>query len=163
MTTTKKAVLSCDPGMGGAVCVLEEGSFDFLEMPRIGKQLDLGALALWIGQKRGVIAHAFIEQVGARPGQGVSTMFKFGRCYGAIEGIVAALGIPYTLVHPSKWTKEMHAGIEGGQSGKERSALAAARLFPHVDFRPSERCKKPHDGFVDCALLAEYGRRKMGL
>ena len=37
---------------------------------------------------------AIIEKVGAMPGQGVSSMFQFGRSVGMVEGVLAALQIP---------------------------------------------------------------------
>lgn len=157
-----KSVLGVDPGMGGALCILDDsGGYLIESMPRIGKQLDLGSLAGWIRSHREQIARAFIEQVSARPGQGVSTMFKFGRAYGSVEGVIAALGIPYELVTPQRWTKIMHAGIEGGQTAKERSLLAAARLYPKVGLIPPG-CRVADSGLVDSLLIAGYGLRQIG-
>lgn len=157
-----KYVLGVDPGMGGALCLLnKENGYLIESMPRIGKQLDLGALAGWIRAHKDSIERAFIEQVSARPGQGVSTMFKFGRAYGSVEGVIAALGIPYELVTPQRWTKVMHAGIEGGQTAKERSMLAAARLYPMVGLIPPG-CRVPDSGLVDSLLIAGYGLRQIG-
>jgi crossover junction endodeoxyribonuclease RuvC len=36
-----------------------------------------------------------VEQVGAMPGQGVTSMFNFGKSLGYIEGVLQALQIPY--------------------------------------------------------------------
>ena len=47
--------------------------------------------------------HVWIEKVGAMPGQGVSSMFQFGRSVGTIEGIIAALRLPISYVTPQKW------------------------------------------------------------
>lgn len=41
---------------------------------------------------------ACVEQVGAMPGQGVTSMFSFGKSAGFIEGVLQALGIKYQLV-----------------------------------------------------------------
>jgi hypothetical protein len=40
----------------------------------------------------------FIERVAARPGQGVTSMFRFGLTAGQIIGLVADLRVPYSLV-----------------------------------------------------------------
>lgn len=45
---------------------------------------------------------------------------------------------------------------------KGAAATRAAQLFPGVDFRASARCRKPHDGMVDAALIAAYGVRVVG-
>lgn len=104
--------------------------------------------------------HAIIERVHAMPGQGVSSMFSFGKSVGHIEMALTALRIPFTAVPPQTWQKELHKGIDKKLGPKERSRIAAVRLFPHEDFRASSRCKVAHNGIIDSVLLAEYGRRK---
>lgn len=104
--------------------------------------------------------HAVFERVHAMPGQGVSSMFTFGKNVGTIEGILKAYRVPYSTVTPQTWQKEIHVGIDKKLDPKERSRQAAVRLFPHSDFRKSDRCKKAHDGIVDAVLIAEYARRK---
>lgn len=47
-----------------------------------------------------------LERVGARPGQGVTSMFKFGENFGFIQGLLTACSIPYGLVTPQKWKRE---------------------------------------------------------
>jgi hypothetical protein len=49
-----------------------------------------------------------------------------------------------------------------GEDTKQRSVIAAQRLFPNVSLLPTPRCKKPSDGIADALLIAEWGRRKMG-
>lgn len=39
---------------------------------------------------------AFIEHVGARPGEGAVGAFAFGRSRGVVEGVLAACGVPAT-------------------------------------------------------------------
>ena len=46
-----------------------------------------------------------IEKVHAFPGQGVTSMFNFGKGYGQWLGIIATMGIPYIEVSPFKWQK----------------------------------------------------------
>jgi crossover junction endodeoxyribonuclease RuvC len=40
---------------------------------------------------------AFVEYVGARPGEGAVGAFAFGRSRGVVEGVLAACGVPATL------------------------------------------------------------------
>ena len=51
--------------------------------------------------------NVFIEKVHSMPGQGVASMFNFGKGYGIWIGILAALKISKTLVTPQEWKKEM--------------------------------------------------------
>jgi len=153
-------ILGIDPGLKGAVVLISRRGVPLEKhvMPVVGNVLDVAAVAKLIQATRTI--HAYLEKVTAMPGQGVASMFKFGRVYGMLEGILSSLRIPYTLVTPQAWMKELHQGIEKKLSPKERSRIAASRLFPDVDLKANDRCKKPHDGIVDALLIAEYGRRK---
>jgi len=42
---------------------------------------------------------------------------------------------------------------------KQMSYLVCSRLWSCYDWKATPRCKKPHDGLTDAAMLAEYGRR----
>lgn len=97
-----------------------------------------------------------LERVGAMPGQGVTSMFKFGENYGFIQGLLKAYGISYEVVTPQKWKKEFQ--ITGD---KNSSVAVCKRLFPDVNLRKTERCKKDHDGMAEALLMAEYARRKL--
>ena len=126
-------------------------------MPTADKFIDLRVLDIKL--KRYDIDCAFLEKVHAMPGQGVSSMFKFGRVFGAIEALLVSNCIPYELIPPQRWTREIHKGLDHlCEDSKEKSRLAASMLFPNHDFRKSERAKNPHMGMVDAALIAEYGR-----
>lgn len=97
-----------------------------------------------------------LERVGAMPGQGVTSMFKFGENFGFIQGLLTAYSIPYELVTPQKWKKEFQ--ITGD---KNSSISVCKRLFPYVNLRKTERCKKDHDGIAEALLMAEWARRKL--
>jgi len=162
--------LGIDPGLSGGLALIgKDGVLWAEDMPTItvksGKKnqrfIDLVALrtlivgALFVGIPSQPV-HVFIEKVSAMPGQGVSSMFKFGRGFGNIEAMIAAFELPFTMIHPKTWQKEMLRDIPG--DGKGRSVLAAQRLFPDTNLVPFG-CKKPSDGRADALLIAEYGRR----
>lgn len=97
-----------------------------------------------------------LERVGAMPGQGVTSMFKFGENFGFIQGLLAAYSIPYELVTPQKWKKEFQI------TGDKNSSIAVCkRLFPGVSLRRTDRCKTDHDGMAEALLMAEYARRRL--
>jgi crossover junction endodeoxyribonuclease RuvC len=83
-------------------------------------------------------------------------MFNFGRSYGFILGVLAALNIPYQVVPPREWKKEF-----GLNSDKAKSIEVCHRLFPNVDLKRTERCKTDSDGKAESVLIAEWCRRKM--
>lgn len=100
---------------------------------------------------------AVVEKVGARPGQGVTSMFNFGKNVGYIEGVLAALGIPYQLIPPATWKKEF--SLIG--KDKQASIVTCHKLFPDVDLKRSDRCRTDSDGKAEALLMAEYARRKL--
>jgi crossover junction endodeoxyribonuclease RuvC len=101
-------------------------------------------------------AVACVEKVSAMHGQGVTSMFSFGKSAGFIEGVLAALGIPYQLIPPQTWKKEF-----GLNSDKAKSIEVCKRLFPDVNLLPTEKCKKESDGMAEACLMALYARRKL--
>ena len=100
---------------------------------------------------------AVVEKVGARPGQGVTSMFNFGKNAGYIEGVLSALGIPYQLIPPAIWKKEF--SLIG--KDKQASIVTCHKLFPDVDLKRSDRCKTYSDGKAEALLMAEYARRHL--
>jgi hypothetical protein len=66
------------------------------------RELDIAGLIEILAQDR--LTHAFVEQVGAMPGQGVSGVFAFGKCYGLILAVLAAGSFPLSLVLPVSWS-----------------------------------------------------------
>ena len=97
-----------------------------------------------------------LEKVNAMPGQGVVSMFNFGQNYGFIQGVLKAYGIPYELVTPQKWKKEFSC-----TSDKNTSIEVCKRLFPNVNLKATDRCRKDHDGMAEALLLACYAKRHM--
>src|SRR5947209_3551617 len=56
---------------------------------------------------------AFVEFVGARPGEGAVGAFAFGRSRGVVEGVCGALAIPVTFIAPAAWKRTI--GIPPGR------------------------------------------------
>jgi crossover junction endodeoxyribonuclease RuvC len=96
------------------------------------------------------LTHAFVEQVGAMPGQGVSSTFAFGKAFGIILGVLAARSVPLTLVPPVRWKRAM--GVLKGS--KDGCRARASQLLPAAAHQwPLRR----HDGRAEAALIALYG------
>lgn len=120
---------------------------------------------------------AVIEDVHAIFGSSAKGTFNFGYNKGMLIGLLCASGIRYTLVAPKDWQTEMWTNADKEYEYKEvtkkgekvvqkrvdtkkTSINAAKRLFPDVDFRRTEKCKKIDDNKVDAMLMSEYARRK---
>ena len=108
-----------------------------------------------IARNDGVIA--CVEKVGAMPGQGVTSMFSFGKSAGFIEGVLESFDIPYQLVPPQTWKRSfslLHID-------KKASIETCKHLFPGINILPTERCRKESDGIAESALIAMYAKRKL--
>jgi len=80
---------------------------------------------------------------------------------GRAEGwswMLMAMEIPHQLVLPRQWQAEMLRGTSGTDT-KQRSIIAAQRLFPGQSLRRTERCRKDDDGMSDALLICAYGMR----
>lgn len=118
-----------------------------------------------------------MELIHAIFGSSAKATFAFGEINGILKGLLMANKIPYHLVPPKTWQKEMWDNkdlvvsyktikVKGKDvskkeiNTKQTSINAAKRIFPNIDLRKTERCKNYDDNKVDSLLLAEYGRRK---
>jgi crossover junction endodeoxyribonuclease RuvC len=147
-------ILGIDPGASGALAFFDilNGSLTLVDMPtveieRSGKTKREISAAMLAGVIRahGVQA-GVVEKVGAMPGQGVSSMFQFGRSVGMVEGVLAGLSIKTHYLTPQTWQKAV--GLRGGKDG---ARSRAAELFPA--YAPSFSRKKDN-GRADAALIA---------
>ena len=157
-------IIGIDPGLTGGVALLPEGVIFDTPTASVKKGsskkvylvAEMVSIVRGFGPRGPGDVHVYIEDVHAMPGQGVSSTFSFGRGYGLWEGIVAALGIPYTLVSPVRWKRAM---MDGMSKEKGASRVRAGQLFPGL---AGELGLVKHHGRADALLIAEYGRRQQG-
>ena len=150
-----KFIVGVDPGARGALAIMSvDGQLlRLIDMPvvevkvgkamktRVSPELLAHELRAYMGE-----AHAWVEQVTAMPGQGVSSMFSFGRSLGVAEGVLAGNGLSLRYVSPAKWKKALGLSADKGVSRRR-----AIELWP--DHRKAfERVKD--DGRAEAALLA---------
>jgi crossover junction endodeoxyribonuclease RuvC len=151
-----------DVGLSGAVAFfdVDAGSLEVFDMPvvevvrggKTKKELCAVELADLFRRRDRNKMRVFIERVNAMKGQGVTSVFSFGRSAGIVEGVVSWLEVPTTLVTPQSWQK-----LVGVRDGKDGSRLRAMELFPA--YSELFRLKKAH-GRSDAALIAYYGALK---
>lgn len=153
-------IAGIDVGLSGAIClfcvrdIARSSVHDTptLALTRGGKNkrdLDARALAALLADHR--IEHVFVEQVGAMPGQGVTSMFAFGKSYGIVLGILAGLRLPYTLVPPRRWKTAL-----GVPAGKDGARARASQLLPAL---ADQWPLKKHDGRAEAALICLWGAK----
>lgn len=143
-------VLGIDPGQNGAIAFYWPSHPDLVsveDMPVVDGQVDAVSLGERIRQMNPQLA--VIENVHSMPKQGVASSFKFGRSFGVVIGVVAALQIPHHFVTPGVWKKRFKV-----TSDKETSRALALQMFPEkaADFR-----RKKDSDRAEAALIAVYG------
>jgi crossover junction endodeoxyribonuclease RuvC len=93
----------------------------------------------------------YTERVFAMAGQGVTSVFSFGRSLGVVEGVLGALRIKNSLGTPK--TRQNGIGVTGGKDGSRARAMELVpdqtALFKRVK----------DDGRSDAALIALWGSK----
>jgi len=159
---TKKqyCVIGIDPGITGAIATVNQDKLiiTLADLPtytatKSKKQLNAAELTNMM-KSTNIEAKVYIEKVGAMPKQGVVSMFNFGKTCGIIEGVCAALQMPYEYVTPQKWKKA--AGLIG--QDKDYSRTIAIQQYPEV----ASRLKRKKDiGRADALHIAMYGYERI--
>jgi len=151
-------VLGIDPGLSGGIAFLGDNFPPrAVDMPvltvkgaKTKRVIDAAALTALL-KTLPTDTQAVVEDVHAMPGQGVVSVFSFGKGAGIVIGVLAALGIPYTEISPTTWKKAVMRGM--GRE-KEAAILRASQLFPHAGVG-----KK--DGRAEALLLAWYWKTQV--
>ena len=154
-----KVIIGIDPGLSGAIAVLESRKKSILrleDMPVVpdGKKRKVsghGLKEILKHYPRATVDMVYLERVSAMPGQGVVSMFSFGRSVGAVEAAISLLELPLTYVTPQKWM-ERSAGLIG--TVKDASRGKVLDLYPDADV-----LRKKDNGRADAVLIARYGSK----
>ncbi len=100
--------------------------------------------------------HCFVEYVGARPGEGPTGAFCFGRSKGIIEGVCAAAGLPVTFLTPCAWKRAV--GIPPGKENKDSARSVAISRWPSQAGLFARKCDCDR---AEAALIAVAGIAKL--
>lgn len=134
-------IIGVDPGIHGAVAFLHvDGNtgkqwpelVHVLDLPteKVGEhnRLDLVELRATIGRLLTAVDPAriklTIEDVHAAPGQGVSSMFRFGFAAGALTGLFTGMGVSPQYITPQVWRRRV------GVNEQRDSLQRVVEIFP---------------------------------
>lgn len=152
--------IGIDPGAQGAIAYLDKTSNVIRVDDWNGDEITMAAGIRGFMVKHAAEYHAAIEYASSMPGQGVSSVFKYGTNYGIWRGILAANRIPFEIVHPTRWKNHMIKNKQDGGKKKAAEIATALRLWPGMApgiVGPRGGAK---DGRAEALLIAEYCRRK---
>lgn len=153
-------IVAVDPGVNGAIAFVRGSDASVIDMPvfKLGgrAKYDVRDIARNLReQDRRIGIQVLIEEAQVfTPGK--LAIAGMARCVGIFEGICAAMGLPYELVSPTVWKRQV--GLAG--KDKDASRRLASQKFPSVDLS-----RKKDDGRAEALLLTwwwQYGRRESG-
>lgn len=161
MVAHSSVIAGIDPGKTGAMVIIHaDGTPEAFRVPLMKKTKTKTepAWSQWGREWADALTFAgvdmiVIESVHARPGQGVTSMFNFGKTLGFVHAL--AIGFGKCPVHhptPSVWKAKM--GLTN--ANKDASREEARRLYPAL---APELVRVKDDGVAEAALLADYGRQ----
>lgn len=143
-------VIAIDPGLSGAAARIGQG---ILEVRRDFKTLADIVRAVQQLNGDNLPQHFIIEQVGARPGQGVCSMFSFGKATGVAFGAVYSTGHNVEEVHPLRWQNFFRRELGISKEIQFDSREIAGKLLP--DRLELFKRKKDHNT-ADAVLIGLY-------
>lgn len=131
-------VLGIDPGVRGGAAIVEltNGVITLIaaiDIPVVGvgakERVNVLALQEWI------LVHgptlAFVEHAQARPAQGASRGFKYGRAVGSLEAVVMLCALPIEVVSPGIWKRAFRlVGPDKEQSRQRAFSQVRTRSSP---------------------------------
>jgi len=110
--------------------------------------------------------YVILEKSGPRRGEGVKSVFNYGFGYGYIMSAVdyanyvkkLAIGKTFVVSNPipNVWHRYFRHALPTALRKKSASYYWAKHIWPQETFIV-ERCRKPHMGIVDAAMIAAYG------
>jgi crossover junction endodeoxyribonuclease RuvC len=145
-------VIGIDPGSKGVIGVInaDKTYTKLINLEPMTEQ-DIAHAFKKLGTLQNAVA--YLEKVGAMPGQGVTSMFNFGKNYGFLRGQLVANGIPFYDVSPQVWQRGVGMGKSYGSKALRKKAAKqqAEQWFPVMKFTQET---------ADGMLIAVYGHRQ---
>ena len=161
---TEDRIIGIDVGRAGALALVTRAGdlIEVADMPTLhdgpANRASVNAPLLADIVARWQARAAFVEFVGARPGEGAVGAFAFGRARGVIEGACGALGVSVAFITPPTWKRAV--GIPPGREGAKDAARAEAiRRWPD---HAALFARVKDDGRAEAALIAIAGLRREG-
>lgn len=157
-----RKILGIDPGLSGGLSIVDErfNLIACIPMPTLtfdGKKrrVDPRPVFEFIDLHKPELA--VVELVGARPGQGVVSMFNFGDAFGVVRAIAECLCPVVRYARPQEWRG--HQSLSG--LSKEQIAEVAFEVFQveAIYGKPRAGKRAVRDGISDSLMIARFGVR----
>lgn len=153
-------IIGVDPGFTGAIAFLNQGCLKVFDLPvkiiKGKKFIDESAFIKLVKSqtRNAIVSSIVIEDIGAMPGQGISSTSRFTYNAGILLGVLACLfGQKIVKVRPNVWKPAL-----GLNRDKKKSLALAKKVFSNNldDFRLMK-----HDGRAEAALIAHFAQESL--
>jgi crossover junction endodeoxyribonuclease RuvC len=142
-----------DPGQKGAIAIIDSfGIADVIDMPVINKEIDAKKIYEFL-KKEFFDYHidvkdifCLIEKSQSMPGQGVRSVFSYGKGYGKLIAILECFNINFVELHPVKWKRYFNLI----KKNKNESIREAEKKFKNIKIK--------NDGQAEALLIAKYAK-----
>lgn len=149
-------IAAFDPGKIASYAIFDSSAPFDIEVGTVrlvGAQREVRPCGVHICEIVGSVDQAIVEKVGAMPGQGVTSMFTFGMCTGAILGAIAAMGRPLERVEPQQWKLGSRLNGLKDDAAKTAARQYAKELWPqHAKIFDVAK----NHGIAEAALMARW-------
>ena len=160
--------IGVDCGLDGALVFIHNNDIhSMIEMPTVkygGKRfIDIDKLAHMFNSDNKRKSHVAIVEDPGGHAPSAAGLRSMTHSFAVIKTLLVANRIKHHCFHARKWQSDFFKKPKDfiGKFDTKKSALESAnKIWPNTDWRRTQRSKKPFDGFVDAALIAEYGRRR---
>lgn len=149
-------LIAFDPGRETSFAIFDTVTpfrIDLGTVDMIGQGRLLRPCPIHIGTLCQGIDQAVVEEVGARPEQGVTAMFTFGLVLGSLLGAITAARVPLVMVTPQEWKKSARLSGLGRDESKDAARAAAKELWP--EHAAILKVKKNH-GLAEAGLMSRW-------
>ena len=152
--------IGIDPGLKGGISVYlknendSEENFYCYEMPITKEnQLDINKI-IEILKPLSDKGTCFIEKSQAMPGQGVVSMFNYGKNYGILIGLLSAYNIQIVEVSPVSWKKHFYL--------IKKDKTESVKLADSLNNKEKWKTERGRllDGKAESFLILKYGMDK---
>jgi len=160
--------IGIDNGLTGGLCAISEhaGSIiDYCAMPvtkreKKRNEVNVRAVHLWLSEVTGGnLSNAVYVLEEPNNSRNASTAYSVASSFHSLRGFFETKMLVWHRITPQSWQKSMLGKFPAGES-KKYALAKAQELWQEETFFASPRCKTPHEGIVDAALIAEYARIK---
>ncbi len=157
--------IGVDNGLTGAIAVIQEGALSLFSMPvhNDGKKNRVDVLGLGsVLMPYNLYGH-FVMYESVAGSKSVRAAVSMADSFARVEAVLILANYRREPITARKWQKmfwTVPKMAKGVKFDTKAAALYKARqLWPEQNWLRTPRCKKPDEGMVDAALIAEYCKR----